>query len=594
LNFQATSWLRFTYRVGFTFDNAEARATRGAFQYSAYHLTLRDHGSLSITSAVADASTVNQRLTSEFFINANKRWGKFGTTLLLGQTYRESEFHTIQNGSNNLGNAQFLTIQLRKGEPNATIDNSKTRLERYFYKVGIDYNNWAFLETTGSYDFDSRLAKPEGIDKKSDIAFFYPGVSLSVMLSEAIPSIKNSKTISYLKVRGAITKTGNAVIPVYAFETPFVAGTFFPYGDVLGFQSTLSSNSLDLQPEFVLNREAGFDIGFLKNRINFEFSYYNQDNTGQVVGVQLSNTTGITTATQNAARFFNDGLEFDLRLTPLVKIKNVNINLSANYAHQWSEVTEIAGSVTELGIGNFNYAIVGFPAYVFKLTDYDRDDQGRVIVGADGMPTQKTGLTQFGQTQPTDLLGINLNVTWKNLTFSAVADYRTGNQIVADQLGGFLDDNGISKRSGQNGRRAFIFPNSVIADPANPGKYIPNTNVYTQLYGRLFWNSDLNTSVISNYLADGSFWKLREVAINYDMPLAKMFGTKFTNTVKAASITLSGRNLLMWLPDSNQWTDPEFQGGNGNSSYTGNATGRSTAFNFPPTRTFGATLSVRF
>ena len=594
LNFAATSWLRFTYRVGFTYSNADARSTRGAFQYSAFHQTLRDHGSLSITSAVSDASSVNERLTSEFFINANKRWGKIGTTLLLGQSYRENNFHFIQNGSNNLGNATFLSIQLRKGEPNVSIDNSKTRLERYFVKAGIDYNNWAFLEATGSYDFDSRLARPEGVAKKDDIAFFYPGASVSILLSEAIGAIKNSKTISYLKLRGAITKTGNAVIPVYAFENQFVGGTFFPYGDVLGFQSTQSSNANDLKPEFVLNREAGFDIGFLKNRINFEFSYYNQDNTQQVLGVQLSNTTGITQAVQNAGAFNNAGLEFDLRLTPLVKIKNVNINLSANYAHQWSEVTEIAGSVTELGIGNFNYAIKGFPAFVFKLTDYDRDDQGRVIVGADGMPTQKTGLSQFGQTQPSDLLGLNLNITWKNLTFSAVGEYRTGNQIVADQLGGFLDDNGISKRSGQNGRRAFIFPNSVIADPVNPGKFVPNTNVYTHLYGRLFWNSDLNTAVVSNYLADGSFWKLREVAINYDLPLAKLFGTKFTSTVKGASFTLSGRNLLMWLPESNQWTDPEFQGGNGNAGYTGNATGRSTAFNFPPTRIFGATLAVRF
>jgi hypothetical protein len=50
----------------------------------------------------------------------------------------------------------------------------------------------------------------------------------------------------------------------------------------------------------------------------------------------------------------------------------------------------------------------------------------------------------------------------------------------------------------------------------------------------------------------------------------------------------------MWLPKSNQWTDPEFQGGNGNAGFTGNATGRSTAFNAPPTRIFGASLTLKF
>ena len=124
---------------------------------------------------------------------------------------------------------------------------------------------------------------------------------------------------------------------------------------------------------------------------------------------------------------------------------------------------------------------------------------------------------------------------------------------------------------------------------------MPNTDVYTHLYGRLFWNSDLVTAVTTNYLASGDFWKLREVAINYDIPVGKIFGSGFSNVVKGASVTLSGRNLFMWLPKSNVWNmDPEFQGGNGNAAYTGNATGRLTAFNYPPTRIYGATLALRF
>src|SRR5204862_413808 len=74
-----------------------------------------------------------------------------------------------------------------------------------------------------------------------------------------------------------------------------------------------------------------------------------------------------------------------------------------------------------------------------------------------------------------------------------------------------------------------IFPNSVYDD--GTGKYVTNTDVYTTNYGRLFWNSDLNTNVISNYLADGSFWKLREVAISYDIP-TKVFGSKISSVIK--------------------------------------------------------------
>lgn len=598
LDFKATSWLNFTYRVGFTYDNAEARTTRGAFNYSAYHLTLRDHGTLNITAATSNANTVNRRLTSELFASFNKKFGDFGINALLGQSYRESNFRFVSNGAPNLGNANLLSIQLRKGEPTVGMDNSTTRLERYFTKVAFDYKNWAFIEATGSYDVDSRLVKP-GVDyKKSDIAFFYPGVSASVLLHEVIPGLKGNSTVNYVKVRGAVSKTGNVNLGAYNFQNVYNQSLFFPYGDVLGFQASSNIVADSYEPEFVVNKEVGIELGFLKNRISLEATYYHQNNTNQVIDIALSGTTGSPNgngnviATRNAASFYNKGYEIDLKLTPLVQLGGVNVDFKVNYSRQINMITSLIDGVNEIGLGNYNYAIVGQSAYKFKLTDYIRDDQGRVIVDRNtGMPSQNPNLTTFGRTSPEHFLGLSLNVNWKGLSISAVADYRGGSQMVADQLGAFMDDNGISERSAQFGRRAFIFPNSVYDD--GTGKYVVNSDVYTTNYGRLFWNSDLNTNVISNFVADASFWKLREVAVSYEVPV-KLLGAKFSNVIKGLTVAVTGRNLLMWVPKSNMWTDPEFQGGNGNAAFTGNATGRSTAYNAPPTRIFGANIVVRF
>lgn len=592
LDLKASSWLNFTYRVGLTFTNADAVSRTGAFAYSPFTATLRSAPNQNISAATATASTVNRRINSEFFATINKDFGKIGFNALLGQSYRESSFRYLRAGSSNLGSSQLLTVQLRKGEPFIDVDNSTTRLERYFTKLSFDYDNWAFLEATGSYDIDSRLVKPGTDFKKSDIAFFYPGVSASVLLSEIVPGLKSSNLFSYVKLRGAVSKTGNVNLPAYAFENVFARGTFFPYGDVLGFQTTSLTVSDSYKPEFVLNKEVGVELSFLRNRINLEATYYHQSNTDQVIDVQMSTTTGYTTARRNAASFTNKGLEFDLRLTPLITINDVSIDLKANYTHQSNKVTALVEGVSELGIGNSNFVIVGQSAYKFKLPDYVRDELGRVIVDANtGLPSQNPSLSTFGNTTPSDLLGLNLNVNWKGLSFSAVADYRGGSQILVDQLGSFLDDNGISERSALNGRRPFIFPNSVYDDGS--GKYVVNTDVYTTDYGRRFWNSDLNTAVTSNYLASGAFWKLRELAINYEVPV-KILGSKISQVVKGVNIGISGRNLFMWVPKSNEWTDPEFQGGNGNAAYTGNATGRSTAYNMPPTRIFGANLTIRF
>jgi hypothetical protein len=130
-----------------------------------------------------------------------------------------------------------------------------------------------------------------------------------------------------------------------------------------------------------------------------------------------------------------------------------------------------------------------------------------------------------------------------------------------------------------------VFPNSVYDDGS--GKYVLNTDVYTQTYGRLFWNSALNTDVQTNYLSSAAFWKLREVSISYNIP-TKVFGSTLGKVIKGATFGLNGRNLLMFVPESNQWTDPEF------STTTGNASGVSSASNLPPTRLFGANLTLRF
>ncbi|MBL7722735.1 MAG: SusC/RagA family TonB-linked outer membrane protein [Chitinophagaceae bacterium] len=584
LNFKATNWLTFTYRLGATVSNGTSKNRAGALTYGEFAKAsgkaIAQAGDL--VSEVVDASATASRINSEFFASIRKKAGNFDFNALLGQSFREDNTKNITVASDNLAFPDLFNIIGRKGEPGAAETNFKSRLARYFGKLSVGYNNWAFLEATASYDMNSRLAYYYDYDFGA-ISFFYPGVSASVLLSEAIPAIKSSKLISYFKVRGAISKTGNVNLGVQALENTYGLGGGFPYGTLVGYTSGNVLRLPKYTPEFVKNNEIGIELGFLKNRINIEATAYSQDNTDQIVQVQYSGATGFTSALLNAASFTNKGLEFDLRLTPLVKIRDVSIDFKANYTYQANEVTKIIDGVDELGIGNGNFVIVGKPAYTFQLTDYVRDDQGRVIVDATtGYPTVDPTIKPFGQTQPKHLLGLNLNVNWKDLTFSAVADYRAGAQIWAGVLGTGMDFSGISKRSGQNARQPFIMPNSSYWDGS---KYVENTNIYMVSGGYNFWSQTVNTNANTNYLVSGDFWKIREVSLSYNVP-ARFFGFA-KNTIKGMSVTLSGRNLFMFLPKSNEWTDPEF------SNNTGNAQGVSGLDNTPPTRIFGATVNIQ-
>lgn len=419
LGFKATNWLNFVYRVGLTYSNDDARNTRKAFQYSAYHNTLRDHGTTSLTSAVTNSSFQTQQINSELFANFNRKFGIFSLDGTVGHSYRQNTARFLSVGSDNLGQSPFLSVAVRKGEPNVGVQNIQRRLQRMFGRVTFGYNDWAFVEATGSYDRDSRLVNP--LTRANDFDFFYPSANVSLILSEAIPAIKNSNFVSFLKIRGELSKTGNVNVGAYGFENTFNSSLFFPYGDILSFQPTAISRPNTLRPEFVLSRGVGFDATFLKNRISLSGTYYNQDNTDQIITIALSNTTGFTGSSLNAASFINKGIELDLGLTPLVKLGDVNVGFKANYAYQDNEVKSLFQNLNEIGIGNANFIIVGKPAYTFKLSDYVRDPEGRVIVDrATGMPEQNPNLTTFGRTLPKHILGLNLDVDWKGLSLTAV------------------------------------------------------------------------------------------------------------------------------------------------------------------------------
>ena len=384
-------------------------------------------------------------------------------------------------------------------------------------------------------------------------------------------------------MRGAISKTGNVNIAPYNLQNTYSQGNGFPYGTLIGFSADNTLRRTSYQPEFVNNKEVGIEIGFLKNRINFESTVYTQDNSEQLITAAYSAATGYPGALLNAADFTNKGVEFDLKLTPLIKIRNLTIDFKVNYTYQKTKVNRLIDGVPELAIGNLNYIVEGQPAFTFKATDYIKDSLGRVIVDPiSGYPTVDPNIKQFGQTMPEHILGLNLNVNFKGLSLSAVADYRGGNFMYSD-IGGDLDFSGISYRSGQNGRQPFIFPNSVYS--TDGGKtYVPNTSVYTRSGGYSFWSTALNTASDANYISSGAFWKLREVALTYTFP-STMFSKK---GLKGASISLTGRNLATWLPKTNEWTDPEFSTG------TGNAQGANDNRNTPPTRIFGANVTLQF
>lgn len=578
LDYRISPWLSATYRLGATVSYSTGKNTYGGIFHSNWAKSNR--GFTDYVPAVADGSSFGNRISSEAFLTAKKKFNDFNFDLLLGTSLIVRKTDGINMTGTNLVIPTLFNISNRTGEPTVSQSATQTRTAAYFGKLTMGYKDFAFLELANRYDQDSRLPLNAN-------SFNYPSAGLSLVLHKAIPAIAESKNISYLKVRGGYSVSGNVNLGAYQLESTFSSVAGFPYGSLPGYTADNTTFDPNIKPELVKQKEIGMEIGFLKNRIYLEATAYQQDNDDQILGIRTSSATGYTTSLTNAASFINKGLELDLRLNPLFTIKDFSMDFRINYTLQENEVTRLFPGLDELSIGNNNSAIVGLPAFVLRLVDYKRDDQGRVIVDRNsGLPSRATGLSTYGRTQPRHLLGTTLSMNYKNFSLGITADYK-GGHFVFHGAGGQMDFGGQGLNTIRFGRERFVFPNSVYEDPANPGKYIPNTNVLTNSGNANFWTTGDNwINIQSNYVTSAAAWRLREVVLSYNVP-AKALGNG--KVFKAASITLTGRNMAIFLPKTNWYADPDTNAG------TGNAQGVYGASQYlPSTRQMGLSINFTF
>lgn len=545
---------------------------------------------------VFDDENYNSRINLDYFLSGGGNLTKdLSLKYIAGGTVRQNRSKDVSLGGNNLFVPYLFNVSVRSGDANVPVfpNNNydiQSRLLSAYGTIGFNFKDWAFAEFTARNDWDSRLLK-------ENRSFFYPAANVSVVLSDAIEALKNSSFISYAKIRAAISKSGNVNLATYALNATYSQTGGFPYGNIPGFTANQTIPAPDLKPEFVNTKEVGVDISFLKNKINFDATYFFQKNTNQVLQISQSVSTGYTIGLANAADFNNYGVEMDLGLNPLVNVGKGRIDLKINATYNNNKVTHtyndqpviiggsnqfIQNSVSSPTVNNI--ALVGSPAFAFQLTDYERDPEtGKVIVDAiTGMPQQATDLVIKGRTLPLWIVGVTPSFSLGNFSVSMTWDYKGGHDYYSG-LGSDEDFAGISARSAAYGRERFVFPNSVYYDGS---KYVPNTSIQVQDGNSGFWASAINSAIATNYFSSAAAWRLREVNISYNLP-QKWIGNG--NFIKRVTISAVGKNLFLFVPKSNQWGDPEF-----NYSTTGNTFGLASSFQSPASRLFGGSLTVQF
>ncbi|RZK73049.1 MAG: SusC/RagA family TonB-linked outer membrane protein, partial [Pedobacter sp.] len=472
LTYTPTDWLSFVYRAGLVTQNiGERRTSRGVI---ADDFGL-DRNLTSVPGTVQERAFSENRLSSELFGNLVKNINDdFKINAIAGTYIRQNESRNTRVGASSLVVRDIFNIGNRSGILTGSSPGYRSRLFSIYGSAGLSYRGWANVEVTGRNDWTSLLA----IGNNS---YFYPGVSGSLVLTDAIEGLQSAGGLSYLKLRAAWNRTGNADIDPYLLASTYSQPVYtgFPYGSNPGLTAGNTFYDPNLKPEFINSTEAGFEAGFFGGRVSFEATYFYQNNTDQIISINLSDATGYSRYYLNAASFVNKGVEMDLNLSPLIKFNNGGFRFRANATYNDSEVTSIYNEqdLGELSIGGYvasgNYAVVGKPAFMLKGTDYRRDDLGRVIVNAaTGRPTADPTTKEFGRTLPKWIIGLNPSVDYKNFSLSALFEHKGGHKASFYGLGNDMGWTGVSEATAYNNRQPFILPNSVIANPDIPATQI--------------------------------------------------------------------------------------------------------------------------
>ena len=376
--------------------------------------------------------------------------------------------------------------------------------------------------------------------------------------------------MSYGKLRLSWTRVGNDA-PPYSIYSVFVKGGHSDgYGSLRyplpnGVNSYEVSNLIgneNLKPELTSEIEAGTDLRLFNNRIGIDFTYYDKTTTNLIWPAPLSPSTGFSSKTINLGKLTNKGIEALLNLTP-VRSKSFQWDISFNFSKNNNKLVELTEGLDRIvfnglavdGGQQINFVgKPGRPVGIFEGRTVMRDEQGRIVVDNTGLPKAAEDLIEYGDREYDFIGGITNRLTFKGISLSASLDIKQGG-IMYSQTKNISVWAGTVPITLYNMREPFIIPNSVYEiekDASGDPVYARNTIPVDAVHIIDYWGNG-GTELDGISFIDKSYVKLREVVLSYYFPQKLISKIK----LKGLEISVIGRNLLLWTPESQTYIDPE-------------------------------------
>lgn len=554
VDYKFTDWLSAKYRVGLD-------------QYTDYRFQHFAINSRTVPGGrVTENTFINSKFNEDILLLLNKKFGEdINVNLTLGHNRRSNTLSQNYIQGSNLTIPGFYDMS-NAGSIFTRKLNENSRDRAVFGMAEFSFRDYLYLTVTGRNEWSTTL--PEGNN-----SFFYPSAMLGFVFTDLF-DLPSSNFLSFGKARLSWAKVGLGSPFLYATDTYFTSsvindgwteGITFPFDGTSSFSKSVTLGDPNLEPEVNTEIEAGIDLRFFQNRLGLDLTYYSRESSKLIFPVPIASTTGYELLLTNAGSMTNKGIEVVLNGSPLQSQTGLSWDISANFAQNRNEVTELAEGVDNVFLGGFTganiRAEVGQPYGSIFGFGYYRDEAGAVVIGSDGFPLIDLEEKGFGSAQPEWTMGIRNTFSFKGISLSALLDIRQGGNMWNGTRGAlyYFGTHKDTEVRGESrvfeGNRATYDENETLILNENgvPVTSGPNTeSVVVDENWLAFGDGNGFFGNNSEDFIEKTDWvRLREVTLAYRMPGSILARTPFTGI----EITLSGRNL--WLNTPYTGVDPE-------------------------------------
>ncbi len=573
-----------------TFGLSSENENRGIYQPS----------TLKITASAVDgrARVTNAKRTtllSENYLTYDVEIGKGNLTLLGGYSYQKNDTKAFAAaGTGFLSDAfSYHALGTATGLLQPASSLSQVEIQSQFGRLNFDYDNKYLITATVRRDGASNFAA------NNKYAIF-PSAAIGWKVSNE-EFLKNNRTISGLKLRASYGVTGNPSISPYQSLARFASLYASSEGETVFAITPDQPANPNLKWESSYQTNFGVDLGVIENRVNLSFDYYNINTKDLILGNNgipeyfgFQNDEILT----NLGEINNRGFEISLNTKNIVKGDfrwSTDFNLSRNknevaalindadffgnaapsyFSHDRSYVLRVG---EEVGLfWGYEYAGVyqggDFPAGTATLQGgtlgdplfTDIADEDGVL---DGEITE-ADRTIIGNPNPDFTYGFSNNFSYMGFDLNIF--------FQGSQGGDIFNMTNVQLNNGDANTTRDYFNNAWTS---------ANTNTDQPRVG-----NNSNREISSRFVEDGSYLRLKNVALGYNLP------SDFIEKIGVGNIRLSisAQNLLTFTKYSGLDPEVNYFGASGDNNTSSNTVQGFDFGNYPTVKSVAFSLNVKF